>query len=183
MPLQENQVAEVIKLLDEGMGSHEIAETLDVPFLSVVAIKAVQAKRKNQAAAEEVEGVDEAIEQKFGLEKDMQEALRANIGQLEAGLEIIDDGKEKKVASGFIDITAKDKQGVTVVIELKVGEADHKAIGQILSYMGDVMIDGTPVRGILVAGSFSTKAVSGAHAVPNIALKKYAFQFSFQAIT
>jgi ATP-dependent DNA ligase len=38
-------------------------------------------------------------------------------------LSIIDDGKERKVPTGFIDITARDRDGTTVAIELK---SDHQ---------------------------------------------------------
>jgi RecB family endonuclease NucS len=180
MPLSESQAAEVVKLLEDGRDAHEIAENLGVPFRNVVAIKAAQKRLKNQARTETEELVDEAVEQTFALESDMQDALRSNIAQLEAGLKIVDGGKEKKVASGFIDITAEDKQGATVVIELKAGTAEHKAIAQLLSYMGDVMTDSKPVRGILIAGDFTTRALSAARAVPNIALRKYTFHFSFE---
>ena len=44
--------------------------------------------------------------QLIGLERDMQAALRRAIEQLELGLEIVDDGAERSVSSGFIDITA-----------------------------------------------------------------------------
>ena len=84
--------------------------------------------------------------------------------------------------SGFIDITAEDKQGATVVIELKAGTAEHKAIAQVLSYMGDLVSEAKQVRGILVAGGFTDRAISAARAVPNLSLRKYAFKFSFQAI-
>ena len=47
----------------------------------------------------------------FGLEKDMQDIIRENIAQLDPTLEIIDNGLERKVKSGFIDILAKDKEG------------------------------------------------------------------------
>lgn len=52
--------------------------------------------------------------QRIGLERDMQMALRANIQQLEPGMVIIDEGAERSVGSGFIDITARDANGVTV---------------------------------------------------------------------
>ena len=87
---------------------------------------------KNQASAEEEALIDDAIMGKFALERDLQEALRTNIRQLEAEMKVIDGGKEKTLASDRIDITAEDKQGRTVVIELKAGTADHDAIGQIL---------------------------------------------------
>jgi RecB family endonuclease NucS len=182
MALPETQVAEIVKLLDQEIDAHQIAERLKVPFRNVVALKAAQVRIKNQKRIEEESSVDAAVEQTFALESDMQDALRENIEQLEAGLTIIDDGKEKKVASGFIDITAKDKQGTMVVIELKAGTAEHKAIAQLLSYMGDLLPEAKQVRGVLVAGDFTDRAISAARAVPNVSLRKYVFKFSFQAI-
>jgi hypothetical protein len=44
--------------------------------------------------------IDDAIDQTFGLERDLQTALRSDVGQLEAGLRIADDGLELKVESG-----------------------------------------------------------------------------------
>jgi RecB family endonuclease NucS len=116
----------------------------------------------------------------FSLERDLQRALRLNIEQLEEGLTIVDEGRERTVDSGRIDITAEDKAGTVVVIELKAGEADRNAIGQILSYMGDLGFTGKPVRGILVAREFSANAKSAARAIPNVELKKYSFRFSFE---
>jgi hypothetical protein len=128
--------------------------------------------------------VDEAIETTFGLERDLQNALRANIDQLESGLTIIDGGKEQKVASGLIDITARDRSGATVIIELKkAGASDRQAIGQILGYMGDLMEGTEAVRGILVAGEFSPRTIAAARAVPNLGLVKYSFKFSFETIS
>ncbi|AUD59542.1 hypothetical protein AYJ58_08590 [Shewanella sp. Pdp11] len=117
----------------------------------------------------------------ISLEKDMQAALRLNIEQLEQGLKIIDEGKERSVESGFIDITARDANGKTVVIELKTGVAGQRAIAQILSYMGDILIseDDVDSRGILVAGDFDDKAIAASRVVPNLTLKKYKVEFSF----
>jgi endonuclease len=117
----------------------------------------------------------------FGLERDMQAALRAEIEQLEGGLEIIDDGAERSVESGFIDITARDRSGAIVVIELKRGTAGQRAVAQILSYMGDVAAEeeGRQVRGILVAGNFDSKAKSASRMVPNLVLRLYSVQFTF----
>ena len=83
-------------------------------------------------------GEDDERGRLMGLERDLQAALRDCIEQLEPGLAISDDGAERSVASGFIDITAKAPDGTVVVIELKTGTARREAIGQILSYMGDV---------------------------------------------
>lgn len=111
----------------------------------------------------------------------MQAALRVEIGQLAAGLEIIDDGAERTVDSGFIDITARDRSSATVVIELKRGTAGQKAVGQILSDMGDVSAEeeGRPVRGILVDGDFDHRAKSTARMVPNLSLRRYSVRFTF----
>jgi hypothetical protein len=125
----------------------------------------------------------DAIETTFGLERDLQQALRKNIEQLEPGLKIIDGNKEKPVESGRIDITAEDQTGTTVVIELKAEAADRDAIGQLLSYMGNLLADGRgQVRGILVAGDFTPRAIAAAKAVPNIELRKYGFTFTFSLV-
>ena len=118
--------------------------------------------------------------QPMGLERDLQAALRSGIEPLEPGLRIIDDGAERKVDSGFIDITARDSSGTTVVIELKAGVAGRNAVGQILSYMGDLGTeeDGD-VRGILVAFEFDAKAKAAARIVPSLILRKYTVRFAF----
>lgn len=123
----------------------------------------------------------EELGQRIGLERDMQAALRIGIEQLEPGLTIIDDGAERSVDAGFIDITARDTSGVTVVIELKAGVAGQRAIAQILSYMGDVATEeeGGRVRGILVASDFDAKAKAAARMVPTLLLRKYSVRFTF----
>ena len=117
----------------------------------------------------------------MGLERDLQAALRIDIKQLESGLTIIDDGAERSVDSGFIHITARDASGTTVVIELKAGEANQRAIAQILSYMGDVAAEeeNIKVRGILVASDFDSKAKAAARMVPYLVLRKYNVRFNF----
>jgi hypothetical protein len=124
--------------------------------------------------------VNEEIGQRIGLERDMQAALRIAIDQLESGLTITDDGAERSVDSGFIDITARDSSGVPVVIELKAGAAGQRAVAQILSYMGDVSAEeGVKVRGILVASEFDAKAKAAARVVPDLMLRKYSVRFTF----
>lgn len=118
--------------------------------------------------------------QKIGLERDMQIALRRDIQQLEHGMVIIDEGVERAVNSGFIDITARDTNGVTVVIELKSGRAGRNAVGQIISYMGDIYEeDDGAVRGILIAADFDKNAISAARMVPNLKLLRYSVRFEF----
>ena len=125
----------------------------------------------------------EFIEAKLSLEKDLQAALRKSMDQLEIGLTIIDNGKERMVPSGRIDIFARDKLGTPVVIELKAVKAPRDAVAQILAYMGDIQIEAeNKVRGILVAPEFDPRAVSAARMVPTLTLCTYAFSFTFSTL-
>ncbi len=129
------------------------------------------------------ETIEEAEEITFGLERDLQSAVRANIEQLEPGLEIIDKGTELVTDAGRIDITAKDTNGSIVVIELKAGMASPEVVTQILAYMGAIEeTEKMPVRGILVAGDFHKRVIWAARAVSALELKKYSFQFKFESV-
>jgi hypothetical protein len=142
---------------------------------------AIDTPETEEVRADLVAAVEEEVGQRIGLERDMQAALRIEIDQLEPGLTIIDDGAERSVDSGFIDITARDISGMTVVIELKAGPAGQRAVAQILSYMGDVAAEeeSGKVRGILVASSFDGKAKAAARMVPSLILRKYSVRFLF----
>ena len=130
------------------------------------------------AASDEDDGRSRVI----GLERDLQAALRYSIEQLEPDLTIIDGGTERSVDSGFIDITARAADGTIVVIELKAGTARRDAVGQILSYMGDVASEEpNSVRGILVAGNFDNKARAAARVVPSLSLRSYRVTFEFRS--
>lgn len=128
-----------------------------------------------QAIKEKHEG------KQFELERPLQSELRREIAQLDPGLQIIDDGLERSVESGFIDILARDEAGALVVIELKAGLARRESIGQITGYMDDLIKEepNTPVRGILVAADFDKSCRSGVRAIPSLKLKRYRFSFSF----
>src|SRR5271156_1642388 len=169
MPVSDDQKREILKLLDEGMKAPEIGQRLGVPDYTVRGIKAWYTQTRDRTD-EDDHVVVQAIEATFGLERDLQLALRKNIAQLEPGLKVSDGGKEESVPSGRIDIAAEDQHKNAVVIELKAGTADRDAIGQILSYIGDKAANSKRVRGILVAGDFTARAISAAHAVPNVTL-------------
>lgn len=130
---------------------------------------------------DDVNTYEEESLQRFALERDMQANLRRNIKSLDACLEIIDDGAERSVNSGLIDITCQDEDSL-VVVELKAGKADSRSIGQILGYMGDLLQDEEnqrQVRGILVAHDFDKRARAAARVVPTLLLKKYSIEFQF----
>ena len=182
IPVTAEQKVEIVALLDQGINRHDVAERVGVTPGQVSAVKAVAARVSRSSDLESDEVVGDAIEVTFGLERDLQKALRDHIEQLEPDLTIIDGGKEQSVPVGRIDITARDRAGATVVIELKAGSADRDAIGQILAYMGDLMRGAESVRGILIAGEFSPRAVAAARAAPNIRLVRYGFRFSFETV-
>ncbi|CUJ71591.1 endonuclease NucS domain-containing protein [Achromobacter xylosoxidans] len=112
---------------------------------------------------EVVAAADDMKVQRFSLERDMQATLRKSITSLDPKLRIVDDGAERAVNSGLIDITCEDETSL-VVVELKAGTADSRAIGQILGYMGDIQAEeeGRQVRGILVAHDFDKRARAAA---------------------
>lgn len=125
--------------------------------------------------------LEEAVGKTFALEKDLQAALRANLGQLEDGLKVEDGGTERRVQAGFIDILARDRANVLTIVELKAETAKPEAVAQILAYMGCIAEEtGEPVRGILVAGDHHPRVGYAARAIPNLLLKKYRYRFEFE---
>jgi endonuclease len=163
LAMLKNAVARYREFRDSGSGADAIAE-------AAIEIASVSIHEKREG-------------RQFELERHLQESLRREIHQLEAGLFIRDDGDERSVESGFIDILAEDAEGSLVVIELKAGQAKREAVGQILGYMGDLKIEepGIPVRGILVAASFDKSCMSAIAVVPDLTLREYRFDFRFLA--
>lgn len=127
------------------------------------------------------EATSAAVALTFGLEADLQRALRASIEDLEANLIVADGGGEIHVESAFIDILAKDANDCWVVIELKAGKARAEAVAQVLAYMGCIAESrGGDVRGILIAADFDSRVEFAARAVPNLELRRYRYRFSFE---
>jgi hypothetical protein len=121
----------------------------------------------------------DSVEGRFGVESDLQRALRVQIEQLEPGLKIIDGGRERTLETGRVDILAEDREQNTVVIELKTDESDDRDVGQILRYMGELATSAKQVRGILVVGAFSQRARTAASQVNNLRLREYRYNFVF----
>jgi RecB family endonuclease NucS len=156
-------------------------------FLEEIATKATVAEVVKSSAAAPITSLELAEadppEAVLSLERDLNAALRQNISQLEAGLHVVDGGKERSVASGRIDILAEDSQGRKVVIELKAVRAPRDAVAQVLAYMGDIQAEnGGDVRGLLIAPDFDPKAISAARMVPSLELKRFSFQFTFEPV-
>lgn len=180
------QKSQIISLIQqEQLSREDIAARVGVSPGTVSAIKAhitMGTYTGTDVSETETDELIEATETTFGLERDLQLALRSNLQQLESGLQVIDDGKERTTDAGRIDITAIDAQGVVVVIELKAVPAPPQALTQLLAYMEAVKIqDQKPVRGILIASDFHPRVVFAARAVPNVQLRRYHFKFTFES--
>ena len=133
---------------------------------------------------EELEDENEAAQEvTFTLERDLQRALRQAIQSIELGLEITDGGKERHTVAGFVDITSRDAQGRSVIIELKAPTAKPEVIAQTLAYMEAVQTeDKKEVRGIIVASDFADRVKLAARQIPNLKLIKYSIQFNFDSV-
>ncbi len=131
--------------------------------------------------------LEDALDTTLHLESDLERFLVGDLDQLEAGLKLYtaDQVRGQQFdagAAGRIDILATDNQGSVVVIELKAGEADRQVCGQIQAYMGwaiDNLADGRPVRGIIIAASFTQRAKLAAKVVPGLSLRTYSVVFRF----
>jgi hypothetical protein len=173
----------VNKLFGQGKTNIQIAQALGLEERQIGPIKAHFTRGTYpREKADTLEAVEALEKTTLSLERDLQRALRSNIGQLEAGLKVVDGGKEQAVPSGRIDILAEDSDGTTVVIELKVGTAERDAVGQILSYMGNISETTPDVRGIIVAMDFAPPVISAARFSGKIRLLSYTINFSFERV-
>ncbi|MCK9506479.1 MAG: endonuclease NucS [Porticoccaceae bacterium] len=164
-----------------GLATYKSALNLYLEFLENTGESSIENRNfSNIGNIEAIAKENNLIQQRFTLERDMQAALRHNISLLDSKLRIIDDGAERAVDSGLIDITCEDSEGI-VVIELKAGKADSRAIGQILGYMGDLQEEESTkqVRGILIAHDFDRRAKAAARVVPTLKLMTYSIEFKF----
>ncbi len=135
---------------------------------------------------------EDAFETSISLERDLENALIANLNQLEPGLHLYSEkgstGQQFDTQTvGRIDILALDKLDNIVVIEIKAGEADDRVCGQIQRYMGwvkDKIAGNRSVRGLIIANQFSERlkyAIMPVNA--EISLIKYEVSFKFTDIT
>ena len=144
----------------------------------------INARSPDQSSV--VEDDDEATEQPllFRLEREMQVAVRRQLDELESGLVECDDGVERTVATGKIDIVARDQQGGLVVIELKSGLCPPPALEQVLGY-ADALAEetGEVVRAYLIAGEFTDRTRAAARRTNDLKLRSYEFKVRFNTIS
>lgn len=123
---------------------------------------AIEAKRIVKRHKSKLSGDDRReIEQKQ-VEKHIEEFYSKSLDMLEDGLSLVTKGRQYSTPIGRIDLLCMSREKEFVVVEIKVGEADDCAFGQILRYIGwihrNIPEGKNNVRGILLAGYFGDKA-------------------------
>ena len=118
----------------------------------------------------------------FLLERDLQRYLAENLECIEPGLTLYESdgltGFEFEAGGGRrIDILALDRQGVLVVLELKVSKGYDRVVGQLLRYMNwirqNLAEPGQQVRGIIVCRTISEDLRLACADIGNIELFEY----------
>lgn len=118
----------------------------------------------------------------FKYEKELQAAIRKQIKSIGTDMEIADGGTERSVATGRIDILAKDQNGY-VVIELKAGLCPPGAMEQVLGYTQDLHDElSEPCRSMLIAGDFSERMLAAAKRIPGLTLMSYGLQVALAPV-
>ena len=119
----------------------------------------------------------------FDLERSMQSAVRRSIASLEPGLTIIDQGVERIVSTGKIDILCRDGSEKLTVVELKAGRCPPGTIEQALGYADSLSVqDNEPVRAVVIASSFSDRQIAAARRIPELKLYTYDYLVSFAPV-
>lgn len=135
---------------------------------------------------ESEENEEESMVFSYEFEADLKYHIASNLRDLEEGLELYNDNKgnglEYQTEVGRIDILAVDKNKNFVVIELKAGMAADKVCGQVQRYMGWIkkhLAKDKSVRGMIIAREISEKLKYAASVAPNIEIKTYQVNFTF----
>lgn len=112
----------------------------------------------------------------LSLERDLEGTLAGKLDLLEPGLRLYSTadryGRQFDTGVvGVIDLLAMDETGVYIVIELKAGRAEEKALAQVLKYMGWVkqeLAGEKEVRGMIVANDFADSLKFGVLAASQV---------------
>jgi hypothetical protein len=149
---------------------------------------AAAAPSTNAAADDETEAGTE-----FALEEQLRDYLAANLGILEPGLSLwpVENGDavefqvDDQGPSRRIDILAKDRAGLPVVIELKVSRGHEKTVGQALYYRARIKhrFGAKRVRIFIVAAEISPELRDAASEVSDVFLFAYSLAVKVTPIT
>ena len=129
--------------------------------------------------------IEESIEARVSLERDLHNWLTTKLPEIEPGLILVDGGVEYQTEAGRIDILAEDQTGRLVVIEVKAGKAKDGDLGQLLGYVGCLSATTKKheeIRGILIASSFDSRVIFAVKGLSHVKLVKYQLSFKLEEI-
>jgi RecB family endonuclease NucS len=143
-------------------------------------------------AAETITDIENAAGTEFALEEQLRDYLAENLFILEPGLALwpVENGDaveyqvDDEGPSRRIDILAKDRDGLPVVIELKVSRGHERTVGQALYYRSRIKqrFGATKVRVFIVASEISRELKGAASEVPDVLLFEYALAVKVTAV-
>ena len=122
----------------------------------------------------------------FAYEEHLRDYLAQHLGLLEKGRTAFhvgdEDAVEFPVNGRRVDILAKDKAGLPVVVELKVSRGHERTIGQALYYRAKIkeMFKVERVRIFIVALELSPELRAAAKEVPDVSLFEYSLSMTIK---
>jgi len=122
-------------------------------------------------------------------ESDLRRYLTEHPERIERGMTLVSDFQEiLPEGAGIPDLICRDEKGKYVAVELKAGQAEYDALGQVVSYKGAIISKTkSNVRGIIVASGFDDKIRFGAQIIDSqglrlAELKKYSMNFDLEDV-
>jgi Endonuclease NucS len=134
---------------------------------------------------------DTEASSEFALEAHLRDYLAENLGMLESGLSLWpveneEDAVEFRVddEGRRVDILAKDRDGVPVVIELKVSRGHERTIGQALYYRAKVkkQFSASRVRIFIVSAEISPELRAASSELPDTQLFEYSLSMKIMPV-
>ena len=130
-------------------------------------------------------------DREFAYERDLQSYLSKNLDQIEPGLTLFEDelsnGVEYPAGRRRIDILAQDKNGVLVVVELKVARSYDRVVGQILNYVSwvkeNLADSGQSVRGIIIGRKITEDLQLACKFIPDLTLMEYELSVTLKTVS
>jgi hypothetical protein len=129
----------------------------------------------------------------FIVEAQLRDYLAENLGILEPGLSLwpVENGDavefpvDEQGPSHRIDILAKDRGGLPVVIELKVSKGHERTVGQALYYRARIkqLFGAERVRIFIVGAQISPELRAAASEVSDVLLFEYSLAVKVTAVT
>ena len=124
----------------------------------------------------------------FAYEEHLRDFLARNIQLLEPALSLWhnseEDSVEFPVEQRRIDILAKDKSGIPVVVELKVSRGHERTIGQCLYYQERIkeLMKADRVRIFIVAEEISAELKLATRKLPDVTLFEYSLSMTVRRV-